>query len=87
MLATLFEELGLDDAQESRASAERVLRELPVRGGMNQKYIKRFCDWVAKDHCAGYHAMLASLEPMVTATGYSLREWGMQCDATCASQA
>ena len=69
----------------ARAAAARVLRAVPVKAGTNRKYALRFCEWVAHDACAGYRAMLTSLEERVQHTGYSLREWGAQCEVPCAA--
>ena len=70
----------------AQAAASNVLREVPVKDGTNRKYLLRFCEWVAHDSCAGYRAMVASMEEQVVHAGYSVREWGSKCEAPCAAQ-
>eukprot|EP00966_Prymnesium_polylepis_P332491 7387988-Prymnesium_polylepis.1 len=83
-LAEVLEWLGLEPASGGRGAAEQVLAQLPVRAGANRKYVAHFCEWVARDGCAGYRTMLAELGPRVEAAGYSLAAWGVQCEAECA---
>lgn len=77
------------DVGEPAYSAEVVLRRIPVRPGKNRKYIDQFCKWLLEDGCVGYSRMMKEQEAAVVSTGYgySLVEWGLQCQhVSCAQQ-
>ena len=72
------------DSPTPHQAARAALRAFgEVRQGTNEKYRRKFCEWLqtSEQADAELHAMLVILEPRVQPFGYSIREWADSCSS------